>query len=254
MDFSRELLIFENYIKSNYDFENKLITEKYVHTLNVVKVIILICEKMDLNDEDIKLAFYLALFHDLGRFKEVVRQNEFNNLKFDHGAYSNKILFNDGFINNFLINERDYPLIKKAIYFHNKKDLIDNLSERERLFCELLRDADRIDIYRNLGNKKGYRAIFDNVSDDNILKSFYNSDSIDIKDLKSKGDRVVLRLGFIKLFRSRESLEVLSELGYLDEYLKKIEVNEENRELFDSLIDEVRKVLKGEKKYVREKI
>ena len=254
MDFTREIKIFDEYIKNNYDFDNILIKQKYVHTLNVVKVMLLICEKMGFSDEDIKLAFYLALFHDLGRFREVVRQNIFNNLKFDHGAYSNKILFNDGFINCFDISEDDYLLIKKAVYFHNKKDLVDGLSERERLFCEILRDADRIDIFRVLGNPVNHQAIFDKVSSDNILNKFYNGESINIKDLETRGDRVVLRLGFVKLFSSREAIEVLKELGYLDEYIKNIIVNEENRELFDNLIEEVRKVLEGEKVYVREKV
>ena len=254
MDFTIEIKIFEDYVKNNYDFNNKMINVKYIHTLNVIKVILLICEKMGLSDEDIKLAFYLALFHDLGRFREVVRQNEFNNLKFDHGAYSNKILFNDGFINYFDIKANDYLLIKKAVYFHNKKDLVDGLLERERLFYEILRDADRIDIFRVLGNPENHKAIFDSVSSDSLLNKFYNGESISIKDIVTKGDRVVLRLGFVKLFSSCEAFDVLKELGYLDEYIKNIDVNKEDKELFDNLIQEVRKVLEGEKVYVREKI
>ena len=80
MDFTNEIKIFEDYIKNNYDFDNKLIKQKYIHTLNVVKVTLMLCEKLGLSKDDIVLAFYLALFHDLGRFREVVRQNEFNNL------------------------------------------------------------------------------------------------------------------------------------------------------------------------------
>ena len=251
MDFTNEIKIFEDYIKTNYDFDNKLIKQKYIHTLNVVKVTLMLCEKLGLSKDDIVLAFYLALFHDLGRFREVVRQNEFNNLKFDHGAYSNKILFNDGFINNFDIKESDYLLIKKAVYFHNKKDLISDLTNRERLFCEILRDGDRIDIFRTLAQRKNHPIIFDGISDEKLLTKFYTDESIDIKDLKTKGDRVLLRLSFIKLFSFYESSEVLKELGYFDEYLSIIKVSEEYEELFDELIIEINKVLEGEKKYVR---
>ena len=130
MDFGSEIAIFDSFIKVNYDYDNELIKTKYIHTLNVVKVILSLSQKLGLNEEDRKLAFYLALFHDLGRFREVVRQNEFNNLKFDHGAYSNKILFNDGFIDKFNIDEKNYLLIKKAVYLHNKKDLPDGLSDK----------------------------------------------------------------------------------------------------------------------------
>jgi len=254
MDFTNEIKIFDDYIRKNYDFDNKLIKQKYIHTLNVVKVTLMLCEKLGLSKDGIVLAFYLALFHDLGRFREVVRQNEFNNLKFDHGAYSNKILFNDGFINNFKIDEKDYSLIKKAVYFHNKKDLIDNLTDRERLFCKILRDADRIDIFRVLAERKERTIIFDGISDEKLLRKFYTDESIDIKDLRTKGDRVLLRLSFIKLFSFQESSEVLKELGYFDEYLSTIEVLEEHKELFNELITEINKVLEGEKKYVREKV
>lgn len=251
MDFTNEIKIFEDYIKKNYDFDNKLIKQKYIHTLNVVKVTLMLCEKMGLSKDDTVLAFYLALFHDLGRFREVVRQNEFNNLKFDHGAYSNKILFNDGFINNFDIDEKDYLLIKKAVYLHNKKDLIEGLTDREKLFCEILRDADRIDIFRAVSERKNYRVIFDGVSSESLLDAFYKNESIAIKDLKTSGDRVLLRLSFIKLFSFKESSEVLNELGYFEEYLETIDVLDNNKELFDKLIRETKNVLEGEKKYVR---
>lgn len=254
MDFSSEIAIFDSFIKENYDYDNELIKTKYIHTLNVVKVILSLSQKLGLNEEDRKLAFYLALFHDLGRFREVVRQNEFNNLKFDHGAYSNKILFNDGFIDKFNIDEKNYLLIKKAVYLHNKKDLPDGLSDKERLFCEMLRDADRIDIYRVLSSKKDKKAVFDSVSNESILESFYNGDSIDLKDIKTKGDRVVLRLGFVNLFSFPESGNVLKELGYLDDYINSIEVKSDVEELFNSLIQKIRLSLEGEKKYVRQKI
>ena len=181
--------------------------------------------------------------------REVVRQNEFNNLKFDHGAYINKILFNDNLIEKFDIDCEDYLLIKKAIYFHNKKDLSDNLSERERFFSKLLRDADRIDIYRTLSERKEKKNVFDDVSSYTILNSFYQGNSINIKDLKTKGDRVILRLGFVKLFSFPESREVLEKLGYLNDYISSIEVNNDKKELFENILKEIN--AKGDKKYVR---
>jgi len=254
MNFSNDIMIFDEYINNNYDLSNDLIRLKCVHTLNVVKAILLLCEKMNLSDEDTKLAFYIGLFHDLGRFMEVNRQKVFNNLKFDHGAYSNKILFNDGFINNFNIDKKDYLLIKKAIYYHNKKNLGNNLDLRELFFCKLLRDADRIDIFRSLIEKKDGSLVFDYVSSQKLLDSFYNSKSIDIKDLQTKGDRVILRFGFVKLFSFNKSSELLNELGYFDDYVNSIKVNEESIDLFNELVEDVYKVLKGEKNYVRKKI
>lgn len=251
MDLVNELNILEKYVRENYDMNNPLIVTKYVHTLMVVRVMCKICEKMELNEHDTKLATYIALFHDLGRFKEVVRQQGFNNLKFDHGCYSNKILFNDGFIKEFDVDEKDHLLIRKALYYHNKKDLGNDLTEREEFFCRLIRDADRIDIFRVLSFNKN---IFEGISSVELLNAFYNNESIDIKDLKTRGDRVLLRFGFIKVFSFPESFEVLKLTGNFDKYVKSIKVSEDAKELFLELVKEIEGMLRGEKNYVREKI
>ncbi len=251
MDFEKDILVFEDYIKQNYDLNNGLILEKYIHTLMVVRVMINLCQKMSLNEEDTQLAIYMALFHDLGRFKEVVRQNEFNNLKFDHGSYSNKILFNDEFIKEFPINEEDYLIIRKAIYYHNKKDLGNDLTEREEFFSKLLRDADRIDIFRVLSYNDN---LFDGVSSSDILSDFYNGISMSLKKIKTKGDKVVLRFGFVKIFSFKESFEVLRETGYFQKYVNSINVLEHEQELFNELCEEINVILEGEKNYVRKKV
>lgn len=251
MDLNKGLQIFESYVKENYDMNDVLILTKYIHTLMVVRIMSMLCGKMMLNENDTRLALYIALFHDLGRFNEVVRQNEFNNLKFDHGSYSNKILFNDEFIKKFDIDEKDYLIIRKAIYYHNKKDIGNDLNEKEEFFCKLIRDADRIDILRVLSFNKN---LFEGISSEEILDDYYNSGSIDIKKLKTRGDRVLLRFGFIKLFSFKESFEVLNETGYFEKYVNSIKVNDDVKELFTKLVNEIEMLLKGEKKYVREKI
>lgn len=250
MDLVNELNILEKYVRENYDMNNPLIVTKYVHTLMVVKIIRQICEKMGLNEKDIELATRIALFHDLGRFREVVRQQRFSNLRFDHGCYSNKVLFNDGFINNFDIDENDYLVIRKALYYHGKQDLGHDLNEREEFFCRLIRDADRIDIFRVICSEKN---LFESVSRD-VLNKFNNGESISIKDLKTRGDRVILRFGFIKLFSFPEAFEVLKESGNFDKYVKSIKVNEDAKELFLELVKEIEGMLKGEKNYVRKKV
>lgn len=250
IDYERDINIFKNYIGENYDLNHPLIIRKYIHTLSVVKIMSLICKELNVCEEDYRLAFYIALFHDLGRFREVIRQNGFNNLKFDHGAYSNKVLFNDGFIDLFKISFEDYLIIKKAIYWHNKKDLPNDLTERERFFCELIRDADRIDIFRVLAEDK---TIFEDVTI-RVLEEFYKGESIDLRSLKTRGDRVILRFGFVKLFSFQEASKVLRGLGYFDNYVQSIKVGDNVKEIFDDLVLEINYILEGEKDYVRKKV
>lgn len=255
MNFDKEIKKFDQYVKTNYDYDNELIRLKYIHTLNVVKIMIMICNKMNLSYEDTKLAFFLALFHDLGRFREVVRQNTFDNLAFDHGAYSNKVLFNDNFISNFDINDSEYLLIRKAIYFHNKKDLPNNLTNREKLFCELIRDADRIDIFRVLatGYSSERNLRFLARPSFKVINSFLKGESVDLKDINNSSDRVILRFSFISLFASDEAKMVLKELGYFDRYVEQIKVSSDNEEIFIGLMNIINSYMdvKGDVKNVR---
>ena len=248
-----DILKFTNYVKDNYDTNNKLIKLKYVHTLSVVEIILKLASEMHLNDEDTILAFYIALFHDLGRFKEVVRQQIFNNLKFDHGAYSDKILFNDGFIKEFDIDPKDYLLIKKAIYFHNKKEINRNLNYREQFFCDLIRDADRIDIIRVITEEYPNSLVFDQVTP-SVLVKYIKGEPMEIKELKTKADRVLLRLNFIKQFSFEESFRVLKECGYLEKFLNNGKVSDENIDLFNEIKKDINEYIKGDDKYVRQKV
>ena len=164
---------YSKYVKDNYDLDNPLIKLKYDHSIRVASLMIYLANRLKLNSDDIILAFYIGLFHDLGRYREVVRSNTFNNLTFDHGAYSNKILFNDGIIKNFDIKEEDYLVIRKALYYHNKKDIGKDLNERELLFTNMIRDVDKLDILDI--RSKGKKLYFNDYPNTKILVTCGNS-------------------------------------------------------------------------------
>lgn len=232
-----------NYIENNYDLDMKLIREKYYHTFRVAMLTDSLTNSLGLNNDEKELAHLIALFHDLGRFREVVRSNEFNNLKFDHGSYSNKILFNDGFINNFPINEKDYLLIRKALYYHNKKNIGNDLNSREELFAKIIRDTDKIDILHVLAS---HQLKFFNEPNPIVLDKFKNNETIDLRDVKSSSDKIILNIGFYDNLYFKESKELLENKGYLDEFINSILVSKENEEVFTEIKDKVK-----EKRYVR---
>ena len=228
---------------------NELVNEKYEHSVNVAILMATISVKMNLTMDSIKLAFLIGLFHDLGRFKEVIRQEKFNNLTFDHGAYSNKILYNDGLINKFPLRETDALLVRKAIYFHNKKEL-GPMSDKESFFAKMLRDADKIDIIRVIANK--LRVINQNPTD-KVLNDYFNNLPIDLKDLHNSTDSIILYFSFIRDLSFNESIDVLEETKNTSKYLQSILVN---TDFLDLYIDIKSYALneRGEKKYVKHKI
>ena len=241
----QDIEIFNNYVKSNYDINNRLIIEKYLHSIRVSMLMIDLALRLNLSDDDTRLAFQIGLFHDLGRFKEVIRNKKFDNLSFDHAAYSNKILFNDKLINNYDINENDYLTIKKAIFFHNKKDIYMPLNEREELFSKMIRDTDKLDII-NVMLPKNILS-FKNKYNKKILTDYFNNNKIDLKDLKSSSDRVILYLSFLKDLYFDETKEMAIERRDLNKIICGVPVSFEYQELFNHLVSKVyekEKVLK----------
>ena len=241
---NKYLEYFTNYVQKNYDMNNPLISKKYYHSLRVAKLMILLAKKLNLSNEDILLAFKIGLCHDLGRFKEVIRNGQFNNQTFDHGAYSNKILYNDEFIKYMDIKE--HLLFRKAIYCHNKIDLNDNLTKREELFANMLRDMDKIDI---LGLRAtGGTLNFNNEATLVIFNNYMNNQKIDLNDINNQTDSAILYLSFIKDLIFNASYDMAVENGYLDNLLSIINVSNDKKELFDTI---VKKLYERGNKYVR---
>ena len=236
---------FTNYIKNNYDINNDLIILKYYHSLRVAYLMSILSKKLNLSEEDIILAFKIGLCHDLGRFYEVVRNGKFNDNIFDNGAYSNKILYNDEFIKYMDVSE--HLLFRKAIYCHNKKELTNNLSDRDKLFANMLRDADKIDILRirSIGKKLEFKKDPTPI----IVNNYMNDLKIDIKDMSNESDRVILYLSFIKDLVFDESLDILLDNDFLSKFINIIDIGIDKKDLFNNLINKINE--RRGKEYVR---
>lgn len=129
--------------------QQKNFSIKREHSLRVAKQCYLLAEKLQLDEDKKYLAFFIGLFHDIGRFKQLVDYNTFNDSKsVDHANYSVEVLKNGNF--GFKLIDDKLELALLAIEYHNKRDLPKGLSEDELLFAQLIRDADKLDILKVL--------------------------------------------------------------------------------------------------------
>lgn len=144
---------FEDYIEQ-FDRNNWMIDLKYHHTYRVVDYSRIIAKSLNLDKHDILLAETIGLLHDISRFSQATVFNTFNdNISFDHGNRGCEILISKDFIYKFVDNDEDKDLVLKAIHLHNKKDIDEDLTDRERLFCNIIRDADKLDIMDKQGTE-----------------------------------------------------------------------------------------------------
>ncbi len=136
----------------DYDTTNILIRHKIEHTFRVAELSERCAASLELNGADTALAWFLGLLHDIGRFEQVRRFGTFvDSQSVDHAELSGDILFRDGLLERF--PEEGLPegwraAAETAIRQHNKLKLPDTLDDRTRRFAEILRDADKTDIFR----------------------------------------------------------------------------------------------------------
>ena len=114
----------------------KMLKQKYEHTKRVVEII----EKMNIlmdNNEFFKtLSLTAGLLHDYGRFIQAVYHNCYYDAeKFykdngynGHGEVGYKILFEQGEIKYFNIEEKYYKLLGPVIKYHQLRQLKDKLN------------------------------------------------------------------------------------------------------------------------------
>ncbi len=147
---------FKNYV-SDYDLSDPRIELKVVHTYKVATFAEEIGRSIaELSEAEVNLCWLLGLLHDVGRFEQLRRYGTFLDAEsVDHAELGADILFKDGLISRFwtgsvigMGDDEERALIELAIRQHNKLALPDGLRNKEKLFCDVLRDADKVDIFR----------------------------------------------------------------------------------------------------------
>lgn len=141
-----------NTYTAKYDQSNTLIWLKVVHTFKVAENCDRIGNSLCLKGDDADLAWLLGLLHDFGRFEQVRRYNTFSDAaSVDHAELGADILFKEGFLKDYIpdgMSEDSIRILETAIRLHNKLALPEGLDERTELFCNIIRDADKADIFR----------------------------------------------------------------------------------------------------------
>ena len=235
--------VFDEFVMS-YDMNEDMIAYKYNHSYRTVHQAEEIARSLNLDEEDKELASFIALTHDIARFRQWSDFKTFEDHKsFDHGDEGVKILFDEGQIEKFNIDEKYYDIIKTAIKFHNKKLLDENgLSEKEILHSKIIRDADKIDIIYSFSTQRLLEIESDDsVINDKVMESIKKHELINKEDVVGKNDRIVMELGLVYDLNFDYSIKKI----YEENYLGKMVDSFSNKEIFMPYLDEINEYMKG---------
>lgn len=257
---------FAEYVR-NYDPSDEKIKLKINHTYRVAGLCQRIAESLGLSEPDVDIAWLLGMLHDIGRFEQIRRFGTFNDVQsVDHAEFGADLLFKEGLIRKFAEgyyeecelaepeNQEDEQIIKNnehhnkdtgllemAIRQHNKYRVKEDLTERQRMFCDILRDADKVDIFK-VNADIPMEIIYDVTTEKlkngiitkEVLESFYKKETVLKSVRRSAVDHIVGHISLLFELVYKESYRQAKEQGYVYKLLDfKSDVPEVNAEFDD---------------------
>ena len=214
----KELKIFNNYYQT-FDEKEVYIKNKYDHTFRVVSFAEEIAKSLNLSEDDILKAKICALFHDIGRFNEAKKYHSFaSSNAFDHGEEGFNILKK--------LNYND-EIVLLSTKYHNKYSIPDGLDEKTQLFCNITRDADKLDIlftqYLKVDSKDEIRdEIYNELFKKKLFKNSINYNS---------NEEVLKGLALIFDINFKKSFEIIRDNNLIDEKIDNLLKINDDQEL-----------------------
>ncbi len=226
IDIKKARKVFKNFL-SEYPNQGDLgFHLKIVHTYHVVENAKRLADKLELSEEDKRLAELIALLHDIGRFEEITFLKQFDSVRFDHASYGVKMLFEDHLIREFMEDNRYDEIIKVAIHNHSRLKIEEGLDDRCILHSKIIRDADKLDNFR-VKKEERIEAIFpgkvksiedmeNSLLSDVVYETVLKENCVNIHDRKTALDYWVCVLAFIFDLNFKESYKIVKENDYIN--------------------------------------
>lgn len=255
IDLFRAEKFFKEYV-SNFKVADKKIDVKIKHTYGVVSISKYIAEGLKLSEEDILLAQLIALLHDIGRFEQAVKFNDFDDYNtMDHAEYGVKILFEDGLIENFIEDRQFDKIIENAIRNHNKFDIEYGLEDRELLHAKIIRDADKTDNFR-IKQIQDFLSLFKSTEEevskelitDEVWKEFLGEKTIISSHRITNMDKWLSYIAWVYDYNFDVSLKYLKENDCVDKVIDRLDYKEKDTK---EKMEYVREVIK---KYIDDRL
>lgn len=205
--------------------KEKMFAVKKEHSMIVCHEIGQLGQEMHLDQDAIILARIMGLFHDVGRFEQAKRFGTFkDSCSLDHGELGEQILRENQVINKLDHVQRE--LVFKAVRYHNRKMLPSGEDRACLFYTSLLRDADKLDIYRVIRNKLTGDPHFGAVSPSGVapcnggcskkvLESLEKGSIVDYEDIKSATDYRLFLVSWVYDIKHPPTAKRLKERRYI---------------------------------------
>lgn len=219
---------FAEYCRSFYssdEADQRNIILKEEHTHEVCANIIRIAAGEGLSGDRLLLAEVIALLHDVGRFEQYRQYRTFrDSISVDHAALGAEIIRETDLLADLSPHERD--VVNHAVESHNVFSVPKKFQGDHRLFLQLVRDADKLDIWRVFMDyytqPEGSRSTVVGLGfpdrpecSPSVVEKVINGEMVRLSSVRSLNDFKLLQLSWAFELSFPESFRMAQERGYL---------------------------------------
>jgi hypothetical protein len=231
---------FSDFTKSFYssnEEDQKNIMLKIEHTHNVCKNIVEIAQGSSFSENQIRVAEAIALFHDMGRFPQYTKYKTFRDaVSVNHGLLGSKILIKENVL--FPLPPYEQQLIIQAVKFHNAFAIPPVLNDETVLFLRLIRDADKVDIFRVFieyyESPKQDRASATAFGMPDtpecsavMLSCILNKKVASYSHIRTENDFKLMKLSWLYDMHYKKSVRLMQKKNYIDRIIDKLPQTDE---------------------------
>ena len=217
--------------------DQKNIALKVEHSHNVCLNMIAIAKGLSLDNNGIRLAETAALFHDVGRFPQYAEYKTFRDADSkNHGLLGVKTLIQEKVLQALPGHER--ALILNTVKFHNAYAIPSRQGLEEIFFLKLIRDADKVDIFRvfieyydSPAEQRASATAF-GVPDApeysrEMLSCLARKQIASYSQIETENDFKLMKLSWVYDLHFDESIRLLLNKNYIDILIRKLPQTDE---------------------------
>ncbi|HZK54660.1 MAG TPA: HD domain-containing protein [Desulfosporosinus sp.] len=236
---------FEEYTKRFAGEEAEVeanLSYKKEHSLRVRDYMLILGRDVQLDIDQMFIAEVIGLFHDVGRFEQYVKYHTFKDHRSeDHAELGLSILEREKI---FLerASQLENEIILTAIRNHNRREIHETVSGNTLLFCKLIRDADKLDIFQQVidfyenPSATPYFAVDGNHEDERyspeIIQGILSGKKISYTSVRTPVDIKLIRLSWLLDLTFPTALEIANKQRFLERIRAFIPVTGDTQKVF----------------------
>ncbi len=240
----------DKYVNANLELKEK-------HTLRVHKEMRYLVDELGLSPNQRRIAEVIALFHDIGRFRQFIKYRTYNDCRStNHCLLGLDVLRETKILGN--LGRKERQLIEKAVKYHGRKELPQTLNGEPLLFAKLIRDADKLDVFYTVisyyrqykknprkfnlelefPDKRSYSA--------EVIDDILNGRRTDYSRLRTFNDMKLLQLGWVYDVNFVPALKRMKKRRFLEKILSLLPQTADVKKVGSKIFEYVEQKIKNE--------